>query len=59
MATDIDLIAEKQPFLTKTPFLKEGKLKFPQMKQDTIRIKSENRECKCIRHMTRDSPLPL
>ena len=49
MATDIDLIAEKQPFLTKTPFLNEGKLKFPQMKQDTIRIKSENRECKCIR----------
>ena len=49
MATDMDLIGEKQSFLTKTPFLNEGKLNFPQMKQDTIRLENENRECKCVR----------
>ena len=37
----IDLIGEKYPFLTNTPFLNEGKVKFPQIKQDTIRQKHE------------------
>ena len=38
----IDLIGEKYPFLTNTPFLNEGKVKrFPQIKQETIRQKHE------------------
>ena len=28
MTTEIDPIGEKQPFLTNTPFLNEGKVKF-------------------------------
>ena len=39
--TEIGLIAEKWPFLTNTPFLNESKVKFPQIKQDTIRQKHE------------------
>ena len=37
---EIDLNGEKQPFLTNTPFLNEGKVKFLQI---TIRQKHENR----------------
>ena len=37
----IDLIGEKYPFLTNTPFLNKSKIKFPQIKQDTIREKHE------------------
>ena len=37
MTTEID------PFLTNTPFLNEGKVKFLQAKQDTIRQKHEKR----------------
>ena len=36
MTTEIDLIGDKQPFLTNTPFLHEVKVKFLQIKQDTI-----------------------
>ena len=32
MATEIDHVGEKQPFLTNTFFLNEGKVKFPQNK---------------------------
>ena len=39
--TKIDLIGEKQPFLTNTPFLNEGKVKFLQIKQNTIRQEHE------------------
>ena len=41
--TEIDLIDEKQPFLTNTPFLNEGKFKFLEIEQDTIRQKHEKR----------------
>ena len=41
MTTEIDLIGETQTFLTNTPFLSEGKVKFLQIKQDTIKQKHE------------------
>ena len=41
MIKEINLIREKQPFLTYTPFLNEGKVKFLQIKHDTIRQKNE------------------
>ena len=37
MATEIDLVGEKQPFLTDTSFLKKGKVKFLQIKQNPIK----------------------
>ena len=43
MTTEIDLIGEKQSFLTNIPFLNEGKVKFLQIKQDPIRQKHEKR----------------
>ena len=43
MTTDIDLIGEKETFLTNTPFLNEGKVKFLQIKQNTIRQEHEKR----------------
>ena len=43
ITTEVDLIGEKQPFLTNIPFLNEGKVKFLQIKQDTIRQKYEKR----------------
>ena len=43
MTADIDLIGEKEPFLTNTPFLNEGKVKFLQIKQNTIRQEHEKR----------------
>ena len=43
MTTEIDLIGEKQSFLTNIPFLNEGKVKFLQIKQDTLRQKHEKR----------------
>ena len=43
MTTEIHLIGEKQPLLTNTPFLNEGKVKFLQIKQGTIRPKHEKR----------------
>ena len=43
ITTEIDLIGEKQPFLSNTRFLNEGKVKFLQIKQDTIRQKPEKR----------------
>ena len=43
MTTEIDLIGEKQPFLTNRPLLNEGKVKFLQIKQNTIRQKHEKR----------------
>ena len=45
----IDLIGEKQPFLTNTPSLNEDKGKFLEIKQDTIRQKHEKKSCKCGR----------
>ena len=41
MTTEIDLVVEKQPFLTNRLFLNEGKVKVLQIKQDTIRQKHE------------------
>ena len=49
MTTETDLIGEKQPFLTNTLFLNKGKVKFLQIKEDTIRQKHEKRSCKCVR----------
>ena len=44
MTTKIDLIVEKNHFLqTDGPFLNEGKVKFLQIKQYTIRQKHEKR----------------
>ena len=43
ITTEIDPIGEKLPFLTKKPFLNKGKVKFLQIKQDTIRQKHEQR----------------
>ena len=43
MTADIDLIGEKETFLTNTPFLNEGKVKFLQIKQNTIRQEHEKR----------------
>ena len=43
MTTKINIIGEKQPFLTNTPFLNEGEVKFLQIKQDTIRQKHGKR----------------
>ena len=57
--TEIDLIGEKKPFLTNAPFLNEGKVKFLQIKQDTIRQKHEKRCVSAYVHMRRDTPLPL
>ena len=42
MTTEIDLIGEKEPFLTNTPLLNEGKVKFLRA-QNTIRQKHEKR----------------
>ena len=39
MTTEMDLAGEKQPFLTNTSFMNKGKVKFLQIKQDTIRQK--------------------
>ena len=39
MTIVIDLVVEKQPFLTNTSFLNKDKVKFLQIKQDTIRPK--------------------
>ena len=52
MTTEIDL------FLANTPFLNEGKVKFLQIKQDTIRQKHEKSVSAYV-HMRRDTPLPL
>ena len=41
MTTEIDIVGEKQPFLTNTPFLNKGKVKFLQIKQDTVRQKCD------------------
>ena len=49
MTTEIDLIGEKQPFLTNTSFWNDGKIKFLQIKEDTIRQQHEKRKCKCVR----------
>ena len=43
MTTEIDLIGEKLSLLTNTPFVNEGKVKFLQIKQDTISQKHEKR----------------
>ena len=43
MTEEIDLIGEKYPFLTNTPFLNKDKVKFLQIKQGTIRQKQEKR----------------
>ena len=48
MTTKFDLIGEKQTFLTNTQFLNEDKVKFPQIKQNTIRQQDEKRQCKCV-----------
>ena len=37
--TENDLVREKEPFLTKTSFLNKDKVKFLQIKQETIRQK--------------------
>ena len=39
----MDLIGEKQPFLTNAPFSNGDKIKVLQIKQDTIRQKHEKR----------------
>ena len=53
MTTETDLVGEKQPFLTNTSFLNKSKVKFLQIKQDTIKQKHcqkyEKRYCKCVR----------
>ena len=49
MTAEINLIGEKEPLLTNTPFLNEGKVKFLQIKQDTKRQKHEKRWCQCAR----------
>ena len=53
MTTEIDLVGEKQPFLTNKSFLSKGKNKFLEIKQETIRQKScqkyRKRLCKCVR----------
>ena len=41
ITTEVDLIGEKQPFLTNRPFL--------QIKQGNIRQKYEKSQCRCIR----------
>ena len=41
--TGIDLIGDKEPFLTNTPFLNAGNVKFLELKQDTIRQRLEKR----------------
>ena len=43
MTTETDLIGEKQPFPKNRPFSNEGKVKFLQIKQDTIKQKREKR----------------
>ena len=40
MTTEIDIVREKEPFLTSTSFLKKGKFKLLQTKQDNIRQKT-------------------
>ena len=37
MATDTDLVGEKQPFLMNTSYLNKANIKFLQIIQDTIR----------------------
>ena len=44
--------------MANTPFLNEGKVKFLQIKQDTIRQKHEKNVSAYV-HMRRDTPLPL
>ena len=48
ITTEIDLIVEKELFLTNMSFFNEGKVKFLQIKQDTIRQKHEKRSRKCV-----------
>ena len=43
MATEIYFIGEKLLFLTNTPLLNEVKVKFLQIKHDTIKQKHEKR----------------
>ena len=40
MTIEIDIVREKEPFLTNTSFLKKGKLKLLQTKQDNLRQKT-------------------
>ena len=51
MTTEINIVREKQPFLTSTFVLNKDKVEFLQIKQDTIRQKycqkHEKRWCKC------------
>ena len=53
MTTEIDLVGEKQPFLTNKSFLSKGKNKFLEIKQETIKQKCcqkyRKRLCKCVR----------
>ena len=56
MITEIDLIVEKKSFLTNTPFLNEGKVKFLQIKQDK-NIKRES--VSAYVQMTRDTLLHI
>ena len=51
ITTEIDLIKEKQPFFTNTPFFNKGKVKSLQIKQDTIDRNAAQKMiyCKCVR----------
>ena len=52
MAAEIYLVGEKQPFLMSTSFMIKDKVKFLQIKQDTMRQKCcqkhQKRWCKCV-----------
>ena len=43
MTGETNLVGEKKQCLTNTPLLSEGKVKFLQIKQDTIRQKHEKK----------------
>ena len=57
MNTEIDIIGEKQPFLTNKPFLNEVNVKFLQIKQDNKCKKHEIDSANAYKHMRRDTSL--
>ena len=65
MTTEINLVGQKQSFLTNTSFLNEGKAKFLEIKQDTKK-KRKQKEKKlpkyekwCTWLHTHDTPSPV
>ena len=57
MKAEIDIIGEKQPFLTNKPFLNEVKVKFLQIKQENKCQKHEIDSVSAYEHMRRDTSL--